>query len=199
MTQTVEFFFDCTSPYTYLAATQMEGLAQRTGAVVQWRPFLLGGAFQATGNRMPASVAAKGSYMLADLQLWARLYKVPFSFPKQFPIDSLLPQRVACALPQEQVAAAALAMMKAYWADGGDIQQAEGLRPILAALDLDADALLAAAQSDAVKAQLKANTEEAVTRGVFGAPAFFIGKTQFWGNDRLEMIEAVLSGKLEVA
>lgn len=94
MTQIVEFFFDCASPYTYLAATQIEAVAQRAGGQVQWKPFLIGKAFEATGNKMPASVPAKAKYMFKDLQLWARHYGVAFQFPKIFPINSLLPQRL---------------------------------------------------------------------------------------------------------
>ncbi len=199
MTQTVEFFFDCASPYTYLAATQIQAVAQRAGGQVQWKPFLIGKAFEATGNKMPASVPAKAKYMFKDLQLWARHYGVAFQFPKIFPINSLLPQRLLCAVAPERRPEAALALMRAYWAEGADIQQAEVLQALLDGIGLDGSALLAAAQTDAVKAQLKANTEDAVARGAFGAPTFFIGKTQFWGNDRLGLIEEMLAGRLVAA
>lgn len=199
MIPVVEFFFDCASPYTYLAATQIEAVAQRAGGQVQWKPFLIGKAFEATGNKMPASVPAKAKYMFKDLQLWARHYGVPFHFPKLFPINSLLPQRVLSAVPAARLPDAALRLMRAYWAEGADIQNAEVLQGLLDGMGLDGGALLAAAQTDQVKAQLKANTEEAVARGAFGAPTFFIGKTQFWGNDRLGLIEEMLAGRLAAA
>lgn len=199
MTQTVEFFLDCASPYTYLAATQIEAVAQRAGGQVLWKPFLIGKTFEATGNKMPASVPAKAKYMFKDLQLWARHYAVPFQFPKIFPINSLLPQRLLCAVPAARLPDAALAFMRAYWAEDVDIQKPEALQDLLDSLGLDGAALLAAAQTDEVKAQLKANTEDAVARGAFGAPTFFIGKAQFWGNDRLGLIEEMLAGRLAAA
>lgn len=196
MTRMVEFFFDCASPYTYLAATQIEAVAQRAGGQVQWKPFLIGKAFEATGNKMPATVPAKAKYMFKDLQLWAKHYGVPFRFPAMFPINSLLPQRVLSAVPPTRLPDAALTLMRAYWAEGADIQKPELLQALLDGIGLDGAALLAAAQTDEVKARLKAQTEDAVARGAFGAPTFFIGKTQFWGNDRLGLIEEMLAGRL---
>lgn len=196
MTQIVEFFFDCASPYTYLAATQIEAVAGRAGGSVVWRPFLIGKTFEATGNRMPASVPAKAQYMFKDLQLWARHYGVPFRFPGIFPINSLLPQRLACAVPDERLPDYALAVMRAYWSEDQDIQSPEILGAVIDGLGMDGAALLAAAQTEAVKARLRANTEDAIARGAFGAPTFFIGKQQFWGNDRLGLIEEMLAGRL---
>lgn len=196
MTRMVEFFFDCASPYTYLAATQIEAVAQRAGGQVQWKPFLIGKAFEATGNKMPATVPAKAKYMFKDLQLWAKHYGVPFRFPAMFPINSLLPQRVLSAVPPTRLPDAVLTLMRAYWAEGADIQKPELLQALLDGIGLDGAALLAAAQTDEVKARLKAQTEDAVARGAFGAPTFFIGKTQFWGNDRLGLIEEMLAGRL---
>jgi 2-hydroxychromene-2-carboxylate isomerase len=199
MSQTLEFFFDCASPYTYLAATQLESLAARTGATVLWRPFLIGKAFEATGNKMPASVPAKAKYMFKDLLRWSQHYGVPFAFPKIFPINSLLPQRLACAVPAQRLPEVALAVMSAYWAQGQDVQQPAVLQALLDGLGLDGAAALEATQTDAVKGQLKANTEDAIARGAFGAPTFFIGKAMFWGNDRFTLIEETLAGRLAVA
>jgi len=194
--KTIEFFWDAASPYTYLAATQIGPLAQRCGVTVKWRPFLLGKAFEATGNRAPATVPAKGKYLFKDLRLWAKHYGVPFFFPRVFPVASLTALRVACALPEEQVAPWALAVMSTYWTKDADIGQPEVLKGVAATLGMDGDALLAAAQDPAVKDRLKANTEEAVERGVFGAPTFFVGEQMFWGNDRLVLLEDFLTGKL---
>ena len=96
-TPTIEFFWDVGSPYTYLASTQIDALAERAGARLEWKPFLLGKVFQATGNHTPASLPAKGKYLFKDVQLWVRYYGLAFTFPKVLPINSLLPQRVACA------------------------------------------------------------------------------------------------------
>jgi len=194
--KTIEFFWDAASPYTYLAATQIDALAQRCGGSLQWRPFLVGKAFEATGNRAPAMIPAKGKYLFKDLRLWAKHYGVPLFFPRVFPVNSLMAQRIACALPPEQVGDWAKAVMTAYWTKDVDISQAEVLKGIAASIGLDDDALLAATQDPAVKDRLRANTDEAVERGAFGAPTFYVGEQMFWGNDRLVLMEEYLNGKL---
>ncbi|HEX4895444.1 MAG TPA: 2-hydroxychromene-2-carboxylate isomerase [Solimonas sp.] len=195
--KTIEFFWDSVSPYTYLAATQIEALAARHGATVVWRPFLLGKAFEATGNRPPAQIPAKGKYLFQDLRLWAKHYGVPFWWPKVFPVASLTSLRIGCGLPPEQVGRWALAVMTAHWSRDQDIGQPDVLKAIATDLGLDPEATLALAQDPAVKERLKANTEEAVQRGVFGAPTFFVGKHMLWGNDRFVLIEELLQGKLD--
>ncbi|HEU0196740.1 MAG TPA: 2-hydroxychromene-2-carboxylate isomerase [Nevskiaceae bacterium] len=196
----VEFFWDVASPYTYLAATQMDALAQRTGAVVQWRPFLLGGVFKATGNQMPAALPAKARYMAVDLQRWAQSYGVGFHFPKIFPMRSVLAQRVVCAAQAaaDTPSRLPLALMHAYWVEGCDLAQPDEIARVCEAAALDADALLAAAGQPQAKSQLQVNTAEAVQRGAFGAPTFFVGTRMFWGNDRLPLLEACLNDRLSV-
>jgi 2-hydroxychromene-2-carboxylate isomerase len=194
----IEFYWDSASPYTYLAATQIEALAARHGARVVWKPFLLGKAFEATGNRAPATIPAKGKYLFQDLRLWAQHYGVPFKFPKVFPVASLTSLRIACSLADAEIGRWALAVMQAYWAENQDIGQPDVLKAVAASLGWDGDDLVTRAQTPPVKDKLKANTEEAVQRGVFGAPTFFIGEAMFWGNDRFELMEEVLSGRLSV-
>lgn len=195
--RTVEFFFDIGSPYSYLAATQLTALSERTGAHIRWRPFLLGGVFKASGNDMPARVAAKASYMLQDLSRWATLYDVPFDFPPIFPLNTLRTQRVLAAVGKHlgEAAAddAALALFEAYWVRGKDVSQDDVIRLALDAIGLDASALLSAADSPEVKDALRASTEEAVARGAFGAPTMFVGDAMFFGNDRLPLLERHLS------
>ncbi len=175
-TPTIEFFWDVGSPYTYLASTQIDALAERAGARLEWKPFLLGKVFQATGNRTPASLLAKGKYLFKDVQLWARYYEVPFTFPKVFPINSLLPQRVACAaVGVGRGEAYAKAAMAAYWGEGRDISQPAEIEKVCTTLDLDGAALLAQAAEAPIKD--------------------FIGEQMFWGNDRLPLMEASLKGR----
>lgn len=193
---TIEFFWDSASPYTYLAATQVEAFAARHDATVVWKPFLLGKAFEATGNRPPAMVPAKGKHLFQDLRMWARLYGVPLRWPKVFPVASLTSLRIACALPDEQVPTWAKAVMAAYWGREEDIGQPDVLKAVAAGLGWNGDELLARAQDPAVKERLKANTDDAIARGVFGAPTFFVGDRMFWGNDRFELMGAFLDGKL---
>ena len=193
----IEFFWDAASPYTYLAATQIEPVVARAGAKLVWRPFLLGKVFEATGNRMPASVPAKAKHLFCDVQRWAQHYGVPVAFPKVFPVNSVLALRAGIAASaQGRGAEFARAVMKAYWADGTDISQPEAVSAIAAAVGLDGAALLLQAQEQPVKDQLRANTEEAVRRGAFGAPTFFVGEQMFWGNDRLVLLEEFLCGKI---
>lgn len=192
----IEFYWDSASPYTYLAATQIEALAARHEATLVWKPFLVGKAFEATGNRAPATIPAKARYLSKDLAMWARHYEVAFKFPSVFPVASLASLRIACGLPEDLHGKWALAVMRAYWTENQDIGQPEVLGRIATSLGLDAQATLALAQESEVKEKLKANTEEAVARGVFGAPTFFVDGTMFWGNDRLPLIEALLEGRL---
>jgi len=195
--RSIEFFWDAASPYTYLAATQIEALAARAGAGLVWRPFLLGKVFEATGNRMPAAVPAKARHLFSDVQRWSQHYGVPVAFPKVFPVNSVLALRAGlAAAAQGQGAAFALGVMRAYWVDGADIGQPQAVSAVATALGLDGAALLSQAQEQPVKDQLRANTEEAVKRGAFGAPTFFVGEQMFWGNDRLVLLEEFLRGKI---
>lgn len=194
----VEFFWDVASPYTYLASTQLAGVSERTGAHFQWRPFLLGGVFRATGNHPPATIPAKWTYLRADLLRWAAYYGIPFNVPELFPLRSVLAQRLACAALDngDDPSRLPLAMMHAYWVEGRDLSHADELAKVCTALGLDAPALLAAADQQPAKDLLRANSDEAVRRGAFGAPAMFLGDHLFWGNDRLELLEASLTGRI---
>jgi len=193
----IEFFWDAASPYSYLAATQIEALAARSGASVLWKPFLLGKAFEASGNRMPASVPAKAKYMSADLQLWARYYREPLNFPKLFPVNSVLALRCACAAEALGYQAKfALTVLRAYWVDGADITQPQAIETAANKADLDGALLLQQSQTQTAKDLLHANTDDAIRRDVFGAPTFFVGETMFWGNDRLALLETFLGDSL---
>lgn len=186
----VDFFWDCVSPYTYLAATQIDALAQSTGADIRWRPFLLGGVFQATGNQPPAVLPPRGRYLMQDVQRWASHYGVPLKMPKAFPTNTLMAQRLACALDDHgQQVQLGQALMHAYWGEGRNVGEAAVLEEVLNDQGLDAKPLFARAAEAAVKQRLKDNTDEAVQRGAFGAPSFFVGNALFWGNDRLALLK----------
>jgi 2-hydroxychromene-2-carboxylate isomerase len=190
---TIEFFWDPASPYTYLASTRIERLASDCGATLVWKPFLLGKVFEATGNRAPISVPAKGKHLFADLGRWARFYGVPFQFPKLFPLNSVPPARAGIAAARAgKPAEFAKAIMAVYWTEGRDVSQPAEMKSIAAGVGLDGDGIIAAIADPAVKEELRANTDEAVQRGVFGAPTFFVGNEMFWGNDRLELLRAHL-------
>jgi 2-hydroxychromene-2-carboxylate isomerase len=184
MSRTVEFFYDIASPYSYLAAALVPRLEEH--ATVQWRPFLIGGVFKACGNVMPASNPAKGQYMFQDLKRLAAYYQLPFTFPSRFPMNSLQAMRCLTAAPVEQRPALTMALFEAYWSQDADLSDAAVLGGIVGA------DVLARASDDAVKAELKATTEEAAQRGAFGAPTLFVGKDMYFGEDRIFLIEHAL-------
>ncbi len=193
----IELFFDIGSSYSYLAATQMEGLAARTGVPIRWRPFLLGAVFKATGNDMPARLPAKAKWMLQDMALWARDYAIPFRMPSRFPLITLRTQRALTAAERlasvTAIPAFALALFKSYWCDDLDITTDPVIAAAARSANLDADAIVAAIDAPETKDQLRATTEEAVKRGAFGAPAMFVGDALFWGNDRIPLLERYLA------
>jgi 2-hydroxychromene-2-carboxylate isomerase len=195
----IEFFFDCSSPWTYLAFHNIQPLAAEFGAEIVWRPILVGGIFNSINPSVYESrqhpVPAKARYSGKDLQDWARLAGLKIKMPPSvFPVNSVKAMRACIVLaPQGKLVPFATAVFEAYWGGDQDISQDAVLRGICAALDLDADALFAAASADEIKAQLRANTDEVMARGGFGSPTIFVGKTDmFFGNDRLPLVRAAL-------
>ncbi len=196
MTKEVEFFFDVGSPASYLAATQLPRICEEAGATLIYRPMLLGGVFQATGNASPAAIPAKGRYMFGDLERHARRYHVAFKRNPYFPINTLLLMRGATAMQlrhAERFHAYLDAVFRAIWIDERDMNDASVVAGVLHEAKIDAAMVMAEITDPEVKAALKATTEEAVTRGVFGAPSFFVGNTMFFGQDRLEFVREALA------
>lgn len=189
MKKTVEFFFDISSPYTYLASLHVEQLMDDCNAELKWCPFLLGGVFKATGNSSPMSVAAKGKYLFADLTDLLAYHKAPFSFPKQFPLNTMLAMRMLTGLPEEKVPVVAQELFKAYWVDGKDISD-EGFLS-----ELTSKEAIEKATTPEVKEQLKTTTQNAVDRGAFGSPTLFVDDKMFFGSDRLFLLTAYLKGE----
>lgn len=182
----IEFFYDIVSPYSYIAATQLKQFDGK--AEVVWRPFLLGGVFKATGNSGPAfSVAAKMPYMFKDLQRLARHFGIPLTMPANFPVLTVTVQRVLCAASDAERAALSLKLFHAYWGEGRNVTDEALLTELVGA------ELMAKTQDEAVKNQLKDNTYEAVERGAFGAPTFFVGDEMFFGEDRLFLMHELLT------
>lgn len=190
----LEVYWDFSSPFAYLGSTQIAALAERTGCEVEWRPMLLGGLFRALGGvDVPLATfpEAKQRYVLQDLQRWAAYWGVPFRFPSSFPTNSLKALRTYLALPPDRQGAFRDAVFRAYWAEDRDITSDE----VLASCVGDAAAAKEAfgrAASDEVKAALRASTDAAAARGVFGAPTFVVDGELYWGQDRLELVEAEL-------
>lgn len=191
--KTIEFFFDLSSPYSYLTATQLEPLAQRTGAQVIYKPMVLAAVFKATGNTMPAVVPAKARHMLTDLSRWAAEYGVPFQMSSRFPVNGIKAARLIIgAEAAGKSGALTQACFAALWVQDRDLTADSELRALATQVGLPADEALAAIETPAVKDRLRAYTDEAIARGVFGAPAIFVGTELFWGNDRLHFVEQAL-------
>jgi 2-hydroxychromene-2-carboxylate isomerase len=189
----LEFFFDYVSPFSYLANSQVEAIAERTGAELVYRPFLLGGVMQATGNQPPATLPARGKYLPRDIGRWVRRYGIPFAFNPSFPMKTLEAMRTALAAQEQGVFPAYhAALFRAAWAEPANLADPAVLRDLIAKAGLDPEALLAAAATEPIKAKLEANTAEAVERGAFGAPTFFVDGEIFFGNDRLDFVEEAL-------
>lgn len=190
----VEFFYDYASTYSYLAHREIERIAAEREAELVFKPMVLGFVFKAAGNSMPAAVPAKAAYMVHDVRRWVRHYELPFHMPSVFPVNTIRALRTAvAALEEGTFAPYHHAVMQAYWANDQDIGDAEVLTSIATAAGLDGPRLIKRAEEPAVKDKLKANTDEAIERGIFGAPTFFVNGDMFWGNDRLHFVDEALA------
>lgn len=195
-TKTLEFHFDFGSPTAYLAATQVQRIADETGATLVWHPMLLGGVFKATGNASPVTVPAKGAWMNADIPRWAQRWGVPYQRNPFFPINTLTLMRGAVGMQLRQpddFKRYADAVWHAMWVAPRNLGDAAELAAVLQAAGFDPAAFLALVGDADVKAKLVANTEASVARGVFGAPTCFVGDTLFFGQDRLDFVREALA------
>jgi len=194
MSKRVEFFYDFGSPASYLAHTQLPKIAGKTGAEIIHRPFLLGGVFKATGNSSPMAVAAKGTWLLNDLERYAKRYGVPLVFNPHFPINTVQLMRGATWTRENDLLPAYQdAMFKAVWEEARNMNDPEEVARVLQANDIDPGQFTEAIADQNIKDKLRADTEEAVGRGAFGAPTMFVGGDMFWGQDRLDFVEEALS------
>jgi 2-hydroxychromene-2-carboxylate isomerase len=190
MTRAVEFYFDVGSPAAYLAWTQLPKIVQQAGCEIEYRPFLLGGVFQATGNRSPMDVPAKARYMIEDLERFARRYGVPFRHNPHFPINTLMLMRGAVAAQFEGVFEPYFrAAYHHMWEEPKKMDDPEIFRNAFVSSGVDIDRLVARAQQDDVKKRLIDLTNDAVGRGAFGSPTFFVGKEMFFGKDQIRDVE----------
>jgi 2-hydroxychromene-2-carboxylate isomerase len=195
----IEFFFDCSSPWTYLAFTNIQPLAAELGAEIRWRPFLVGGVFNTVNPSVYASrehpVPAKQAYMRKDLQDWARSAGLAIRFPPSvFPVNSVKAMRGCLLLePEGALVPFARAVFAAYWGDDQDISQDSVLEPICARLGIEPRRFFAGIADAAIKDRLRANTEELIRRGGFGTPTMFLdGDDMYFGNDRLPLVREAL-------
>ncbi len=197
---TLAFFFDCSSPWTYLAFTRIHGVLARTKAEIVWKPILVGGVFNAVNpdvyERRARPDPRKASYSEKDLQDWARLAGIRIGRPPVFPVRAVAAMRcILAAEEQGRLVPFARATFEAYWGNLQDISRDDVLSEICRSVDLDPAAILSRAGAAEIKDRLRANTEELIARGGFGAPTMFVdGTDMYFGNDRLPLVEAALMG-----
>jgi 2-hydroxychromene-2-carboxylate isomerase len=205
MTARVEFFFDLSSPWTCLAFHNLPAVLERTGASATWRPILVGGVFNAVNPAVYAAREQTDNRRLEHswkvLKDWARLAGVPMNFPSQWhPAKSIHAMRFCCAIEEDQDALVrfAGAAFASYFDRQENLDDPGVLEAAANAVGLDGAAIRAASTSDAVKARLRANTEEVIARGGYGSPTIFVdGTDMYFGNDQLPLVEAALKGTAE--
>jgi 2-hydroxychromene-2-carboxylate isomerase len=198
MAPRLEFFFDVSSPWTWLAFERIVPLAAEAGVLIEWKPVLVGGVFNAVNQgiyeQRANPVPAKAAYAAKDLKDWARYQGLELHWPSVFPVRSVLAMR-ACvaALETGQLAGFARGLFEAYWSHGADISQPEVVAACAGRAGLEPAPLLEAASSEPVKASLTAITSELIARGGFGSPTIFVDTTDmYFGNDRMELVAAAL-------
>ncbi len=196
---TLEFFFDCSSPWTYLAFTRIQPIVARVGANIVWKPILVGGVFNAVNRdvyeRRANPDPRKAAYSAKDLQDWARLAGLKIIMPPPvFPVRATLAMRCALAAQDEgKVVEFSRSCFEAYWSDSQDISLPEIIKTVCAQAGLSGDRILERSQTPEIKDRLRANTDDVIARGGFGSPTLFVnGSDMYFGNDRMELVEAAL-------
>jgi 2-hydroxychromene-2-carboxylate isomerase len=200
MAKKLEFFYDCSSPWTYLAFTKIEEVAARHGADLVWRPILVGGVFNAVNPSVYESrerpLKIKARYYKKDLQDWAHLYKLKITDMSElviFPVNSVKAMRGAfVALEHGKIPGYSRKVFETYWGANRDISKDEVLRDIVREAGLDEAEYFAKIALPEYKDKLKANTDELIARGGFGSPTMFVDGNMFFGNDRLALVEHAL-------
>ena len=203
----IEFFFDCSSPWTWLAFHNLQPIARELDVEVRWRPVLVGGIFNAVNPSVyefrERGVPAKQAYLRKDLQDWARKAGLTINFPPAvFPVNSVKAMRGCILLePEGKLVPFASAVFEAYWSRDLDISQDDVLARLCEGVGVEPQRFLEGIARPEIKAQLKANTDEAIARGAFGSPTIFVGDDDmYFGNDRLELVrDAVLRRRAAAA
>jgi 2-hydroxychromene-2-carboxylate isomerase len=195
MPREIDFYFDFSSPYAYLASTAIDGVAQKHGRAVRWRPYMLGVVYKSTGYH-PLEQENKRRYMMHDVARCARAMGVPFAVPARFPEALLAASRAVYWIDDQDRRKAgefAKAAFRAYWQDGSNLADPAIVADIAAAHGIAAGALRTALDDPAVKDRFRRETEAAIAAGIFGSPFILVDGEPFWGADRLEQVDRWLA------
>ena len=198
MARQLDFYFDCSSPWTYLAFHAIQAVARETATEIVWKPILVGGVFNAVNQTVYENRAKpnplKQAYSLKDMQDWARLYGLVIKFPPTiFPVNSVKCMRGAfVALDEGKLVPYATAAFVAYWGADRDLAREEVLADIAERAGIERQRFFAGIETASCKARLRANTDELIARGGFGSPTIFVGNDMFFGNDRMPLVKAAL-------
>ena len=189
MASPIEFFIEFSSPYSFLAARKIEDLGQKVGREIEWKPFLLGAVFKVSGGKPILSLPMKGDYSAHDLKRVARRDGIDIGLPDPFPFSSVAIARAFYAEAAHDVASAkqlALRLQEAVFVERKDLGPADNVLEVAKEAGFDSQRLAAGMSDEAIKNKLKDTTNDAIERGVFGAPFFFVDVEPFWGQDRME-------------
>lgn len=194
--KSVEFYFDLGSPYSYLAYYRLLQMAERQEIQIVYKPILLGGVFKATGNRSPIEIPVKGVYSILDMQRWSEYYHIPMQMNPHFPMNTLTLMRILTGvqlLHLEKFEQVLKLLFDAMFGTPQNLNEPTVLAEVLKPSGFSVEDIMSIVQSDVVKQKLITETEQAIQRGIFGAPTFFVGDEMYWGQDRLHFVEQALN------
>ena len=194
--KSVEFYFDLGSPYSYLAYYRLLQMAEQQEIQIVYKPILLGGVFKATGNRSPIEIPVKGAYSILDMQRWAEYYHIPMQMNPHFPMNTLTLMRILTGvqlLHLEKFEQVLKLLFDAMFGTPQNLNEPTVLAEVLEPSGFSVEDIMSMVQSDVVKQKLITETEQAILRGIFGAPTFFVGDEMYWGQDRLHFVEQALN------
>ena len=194
--KSVEFYFDLGSPYSYLAYYRLLQMAEQQEIQIVYKPILLGGVFKATGNRSPIEIPVKGVYSILDMQRWAEYYQIPMQMNPHFPMNTLTLMRILTGvqlLHLEKFEQVLKLLFDGMFGTPQNLNEPTVLAEVLKPSGFSVEDIMSIVQSDVVKQKLITETEQAIQRGLFGAPTFFVGDEMYWGQDRLHFVEQALN------
>ena len=194
--KSVEFYFDLGSPYSYLAYYRLLQMAEQQEIQIVYKPILLGGVFKATGNRSPIEIPVKGAYSILDMQRWAEYYHIPMQMNPHFPMNTLTLMRILTGvqlLHLEKFEQVLKLLFDAMFGTPQNLNEPAVLAEVLKPSGFSVEDIMSMVQSEVVKQKLITETEQAIQRGLFGAPTFFVGDEMYWGQDRLHFVEQALN------